>query len=143
MIRPPPRSTRTATLVPYTTLVRSGSCTIDDAAIDLTTACATLTGWDGLASPASVSYPLFAAWWKQIEEKPGIWKTPFDAATPVTTPRDLKLDDPAVLALLRRALGQAIIDLRHDAIDWTRPWGVSQYIETTRDRKSTRLNSSH
>src|SRR3546814_3648076 len=98
------------------------------------TACATLTGWDGLASPASVGYPLFAAWWKQIEEKPGIWKTPFDAATPVTTPRDLKLDDPAVLALLRRALGQAIIDLRHDAIDWTRPWGVSQYIETTRGR---------
>src|SRR3546814_9765986 len=99
----------------------SDVCSSDlDAAIDLTTACATLTGWDGLASPASVGYPLFAAWWKQIEEKPGIWKTPFDAATPVTTPRDLKLDDPAVLALLRRALGQAIIDLRHDAIDWTR-----------------------
>src|SRR3546814_13674515 len=93
MIRRPPRSTRTDTLFPYTTLFRS-----------------------------------------QIEEKPGIWKTPFDAATPVTTPRDLKLDDPAVLALLRRALGQAIIDLRHDAIDWTRPGGVSQYIETTRAR---------
>src|SRR3546814_7637593 len=45
-----------------------GSVTIDDAAIDLTTACATLTGWDGLASPARVGYPLFAAWWKQIEE---------------------------------------------------------------------------
>src|SRR3546814_10551142 len=64
----------------------SDVCSSDlDAAIDLTTACATLTGWDGLASPASVGYPLFAAWWKQIEEKPGIWKTPFDAATPVTT----------------------------------------------------------
>src|SRR3546814_11304102 len=69
-----------------------------------------------------------------MEENPGIGKTPSDAATPVATPRDLKLDDPAFLALLRRALGQAIIDLRHDAIDWTRPWGVSQYIETTRGR---------
>src|SRR3546814_10816195 len=86
-------------------------------------ACATLTGWDGLASPASVGYPLFAAWWKQIEEKPGIWKTPFDDATQATTPRDLKLDDHAVMALLRRALGKAIIDLRHAANDWSRPRG--------------------
>src|SRR3546814_12098612 len=38
-----------------------GSVTIDDAAIDLTTACATLTGWEGLASPPSAGYPLFAA----------------------------------------------------------------------------------
>src|SRR3546814_2947274 len=59
-----------------------GSVTIDDAAIDLTTACATLTGWDGLASPARseehtselqslmrISYAVFCLKKKQTKTK--------------------------------------------------------------------------
>lgn len=111
-----------------------GSVTIGGTPVDLAAACATLVAWDGLASPASVGYPLFAAWWKQIEEKPGIWAVLFDATAPVTTPRHLKLADPAVLASLRKALGQAMIDLRNDAIDWTRPWGALQYVDTKAGR---------
>ncbi|PQM28186.1 acylase [Sphingopyxis lindanitolerans] len=111
-----------------------GSVVVEGETIDLAAPCATLTAWDGTASPASIGYPLFAAWWNPLEGTPGLWTVPFDAHHPVTTPHGLKLDDPAIRTQLREGLGKAVVAQRKNGIDWTRPWGDIQYIDTRAGR---------
>jgi acyl-homoserine-lactone acylase len=111
-----------------------GSVAVEGETIDLAAPCATLTAWDGTTNPSSVGYPLFAAWWDRLEFAPGIWAMPFDPRDPVTTPHGLKIDDPAVHAQLREGLGQAVVAQRKAGIDWTRPWGEIQYVDTRAGR---------
>ncbi len=111
-----------------------GSVAVEGETIDLAAPCATLTAWDGTTDPASVGYPLFAAWWSPLEFQRDIWATPFDPQNPVTTPHSLKLGDPAIRMRLREALGKAVTTLRKDGIDWTRPWGEIQYVDTRAGR---------
>lgn len=111
-----------------------GTVTIEGETIDLAAPCATLTTWDGTTNPKSVGYSLFAAWWNPLERDPALWAVPFDPRNPVATPHSLKLDDPVIRARLREALGKAVVAQRKDGIDWTRPWGEIQYVETRAGR---------
>jgi acyl-homoserine-lactone acylase len=70
---------------------------------NLSAACAALAGWDlrvNLDSRGAHLFHLFA-------EAGGLqFRTPFDPSQPETTPRDLKTDDPRVLAALEKAVAQ-------------------------------------
>lgn len=78
----------------------------DDAGISA--ACDALSRWDGTANLASVGVPLWQEFWRGLA---GIdyWKTPFDVADPVNTPRDFDAQAPGVADALRRA-EQAVRD---------------------------------
>lgn len=111
-----------------------GSVSVEGETVALAPACAVLTAWDGTTGIASTGYPLFAAWWNRAQDIKGLWRVPFDPRDPVATPHGLKLDDPAIAAQLRQMLGEAVVAQRKDGIDWTRPWGEIQYVETRAGR---------
>lgn len=106
----------------------------DGVTVDVAEACAVLARWDGSAAPDAVGYPLFSAWWNRLEGKDSIWRVPFDVDEPVRTPTGVKVDDPSVIGEVRQALAHAVLELQKLGIDWTRPWGEIQYVETRRGR---------
>src|SRR3546814_14210668 len=122
MKRRPPRSTRTYTLVPYTTLLRSGPGTAATA--------------QPRRLPAAVGYPLqgnrrHGAWsWKGVGvARSGAGEAPWDARDDRTAAGAPALRDERPDRA--RAGGRGPADRRR---------GVRG---RHRDRKSTRLNSSH
>ena len=72
----------------------------DDAGISA--ACDALARWDRTANVDAVGFPLWQEFWRGLG---GIayWKTPFDVADPVNTPRDFDALAPGVADSLRRA----------------------------------------
>src|SRR3546814_13056490 len=99
MILRPPRSTRTDTLFPYTTLVRSGDAAVTANASDVT---------------------------QYVEP-------------------DMIAARTEKLTLLGKQLDQVVVGASHDVNVWQANIDAAQvsgYV-TWRDRKSTRLNSSH
>jgi len=78
-----------------------GTATLPDSAgvpVDVRPACAVLTGWDGRDTAGDHG----AVLWREFFDRaiaaagPDIWRTPFDPAQPLTTPRDLNTDQPQV-----------------------------------------------
>src|SRR3546814_10191749 len=115
MIRRPPRSTRTDTLFPYTTLFRSGVQRRD---IDLRHRHHRL---EGALCLAAVRIG------RQVEQAPR---------------RDLPEEAPAIIAPAAGILGAPVADDRVPvAVGFLLVFGDDH--EAYRDRKSTRLNSSH
>src|SRR3546814_6033839 len=126
MIRRPPRSTRTDTLFPYTTLFRSGSA--KDATIVFSGVPLALTGG------------VLALWLRDI---------PFSISTGVGF---IALSGVAVLnglvmiSFIRklRADGEPLHDaIVNGAMTRLRPVLMTALVASLGDRKSTRLNSSH
>ena len=89
-----------------------GSATTGDGAtVDLTAACARLASWDRSAnSDANMGYLYFAGMMGRVIGNDAVWAVPFDPADPLNTPRGLKHRDPAVAAVLRRALASSVHD---------------------------------
>src|SRR3546814_10059284 len=118
MIRRPPRSTRTDTLFPYTTLFRSGTYTWDPSASGA--ARFTAPGSASAASPPDASTasmtraPGGSSWTPGAMTAPATWTT--------TGPAGVVVDEVA---------GGAVTSTR------------GSVASTGGDRKSTRLNSSH
>lgn len=68
---------------------------------DTRTACKALQSWDRTASLDAIGLPAWREFWNNLSSgNASYWKTPFDVADPVNTPRDLDTSLPAV----RRAL---------------------------------------
>lgn len=78
----------------------------DDAGIRAS--CDALSRWDRTANLDAVGFPLWQEFWRGLS---GIayWKTPFDVADPVNTPRDFDAQAPGVADSLRLA-EQAVRD---------------------------------
>lgn len=70
-------------------------------------ACAALRGWDRHSNPESKGAHLFREFWRGAHRLPGLWRVPFDAADPVSTPRGLNFADASVRAGLWAALDKA------------------------------------
>lgn len=69
-------------------------------------ACLTLAGWDRRDNPQSRGAAFYREFWRRALKVPGLWRTAFDPARALETPRDLNLDDAAV----RDGIGRALID---------------------------------
>lgn len=94
--------------------------------VDLAKACAVLAAWDRRMDLASVGPQLFIEFWKDAENIPGVWTTPFDPKDPVNTPRGVKASDPTTATALRKALAEAVTRLEAAHIPIDRPWGEVQ-----------------
>lgn len=93
--------------------------------VDVSAACPALEAWDGTFRRDSRGALLFARFMLKAATVPGgIWRTPFDPADPLHTPRGLAVDDPQV----RRAFGEAAAELRTAGIPLDAPLGAHQYV---------------
>jgi acyl-homoserine-lactone acylase len=86
--------------------------------------CAALAGWDRRFESSSRGAALFRAFWAKAARIPGLWAVPFDAASPITTPRDLATDK--VGDKLLTVLGEAVTELDAANIALDAPWGEVQ-----------------
>lgn len=93
--------------------------------VDARPACAALTAWDGRYRVDSRGALLFTRFWTRLQGNGAPpWRTPFDPADPVHTPRDLDTADPAVPT----ALGDAVAELARLGIAPDAPLGEHQYV---------------
>jgi len=99
----------------------------------LADACTALAGWNRRFDNDSRGAYLFAAFWTRVESNPAIWRTKFDVADPVNTPRDLNTDG-AVGETLRTALKAAVERLRTEGIALDARWGDVQFAQRNQDR---------
>jgi acyl-homoserine-lactone acylase len=83
-------------------------------------ACDVLATWDGRSDTTSVGAHVFREFWKRTPASR--WQVPFDAAQPVTTPRDLDETNTDVVAAMKGALEY----LRDSGIPFDAPLGALQ-----------------
>ena len=99
--------------------------------VDLAPACAVLTSWDGRARTSSVGAVVFREFWRKAQSISGLFGTPFNAAAPVTTPRDPAVGNPTVAAALLKALADGVVALNAAGVPVNAKLGDAQYV--TRD----------
>ena len=99
--------------------------------VDLAPACGVLTSWDGRAKISSVGAVVFREFWRKAQSIAGLYGTPFNAATPVTTPRDPAVSNPTVAAAMLRALADGVVALNAAGVPVNTKLGDAQYV--TRD----------
>lgn len=92
-------------------------------------ACNVLSAWDGTHQVASVGGHVFYEMWRSLRSASNLWATPFDAADPVNTPRDLNVGDPEIVAAVEAALTVAVETLSDAGIELDAPWGEVQFDE--------------
>jgi len=93
--------------------------TLDDGrSVDLADACRRLAAWNRTANlDSNIGLVYFTGLMGRVLSNDAIWAVPFDPRDPVHTPRQLKVNDPQVAALLRRALAGAVQDARDAQLD--------------------------
>ncbi len=91
------------------------------AATGETRACAVLKAWDGRSRRSSRGTHIFEEFVARLPDQ-GVWLTPFSAADPVNTPRDLNFANPQVV----QAMSGAIDSLRARKIPFNATWGSLQ-----------------
>lgn len=96
-------------------------------------ACGVLAGWDRRFDNDSRGAFLFTAFWDKVRRRPGLWTTPFDAADPVNTPRDLDTQGEAGTELLA-ALVSAANEVEEAGIALDAPWGEVQVAPRNGER---------
>jgi acyl-homoserine-lactone acylase len=92
-----------------------------------TKACAVLRKWDGTSNIDSRGTHIFEEFVARLPTVPldlvdTVWLTPFSAADPLNTPRDLNTGNPLIV----KAMGDAIAYLRKQHIPFNATWGSLQ-----------------
>ncbi|MBM7058032.1 acylase [Streptomyces durocortorensis] len=98
----------------------------DGTPVDVSEACRVLRRWDRSVDSDSRGALLFDRFWRKASAVPAaeLWKTPFDPADPVRTPRDLDTAAPGV----GRALADAVAELRAADIALDARLGKHQFV---------------
>jgi acyl-homoserine-lactone acylase len=96
--------------------------------------CNILADWDRLYNLDSVGSHLFFEFFAKVYQFENLWAVPFDPEAPLVTPRDLNLDDPALVEMLRYSLGEVVDELLADDIPLEAAWGDLQYSERKGER---------
>jgi acyl-homoserine-lactone acylase len=95
----------------------------DGSQVDVRAACSVLDAWNGRADVNSRGEVLWQQAYGGLNYTPGWWRVPFDPAQPLTTPRDLNTDDPAV----RHALADAVEYFQAHNVPLGIPLGAVQH----------------
>jgi acyl-homoserine-lactone acylase len=92
---------------------------VDGAEVDVSASCAALAAWDRRADINSRGVHVWREFWRQAARIDGLYATPFDAADPVNTPRDLATGNAEVAQALLTALAnsQLMFESRGIALD--------------------------
>ncbi|MBV9446000.1 MAG: penicillin acylase family protein [Streptosporangiaceae bacterium] len=91
--------------------------------INVSAACSVLAAWNGRADVNSRGEVLWQEAYGQLNYTPDWWRVPFDPAQPLTTPRDLNTESPAVQA----ALADAVETFQADNVPLDIPLGAIQH----------------
>jgi acyl-homoserine-lactone acylase len=83
----------------------------DGRSIDIGPAYKILMRWNRRDDRDSKGAVLFREFWRKAKLIQHIWRTPFDAKAPTTTPRDLNTDNAKILEKLRVALAETVVQL--------------------------------
>lgn len=99
----------------------------DGKSVDVSAACDALARWDRTARAGSKGALLFDRFWRALlrtvpEQR--LWRVPFSAAAPVTTPNTLNTSDPG----FAKALADAVGELRAAGIAMDAPLGEHQFV---------------
>jgi len=89
---------------------------------DVSAACAVLAGWDTSNDLDSVGGHVWREFWRNAQGANGFYLTPFSAADPVNTPRDINAASPEA----QRALGDAVNEIDAAGIALDAPLGSIQ-----------------
>ena len=92
-------------------------------------ACTILADWDRSHRIDSVGGHIFTEVWRVMRETPDLFVTPFDAADPVNTSRNLDVDNPEVVDAVRNALQTGVETLAAAGIALDLAWGDVQFDE--------------
>jgi acyl-homoserine-lactone acylase len=95
--------------------------------VDIAPSCAALRGWNRRETIDARGAQLWREFWRQATRIPGLYRTPFDVADPVHTPRGLATEQPAVREGVRRALAVAQRRLEEFKVPLDAPLGEVQY----------------
>ena len=97
-------------------------------------ACNILAAWDRSHTVDSVGGHIFTEVWREMRDIPGLFATPFDAADPVNTPRDLNVEDATVVMAVQNALIAGVERLSVAGIPLDSKWGDVQFDEKNGER---------
>lgn len=97
-----------------------------------TEACAVLAAWDGRSDIDSVGTHIFQEFVTRAPTGAALWLTPFSAADPLNTPRDLNTINPEVVQAMR----DAIAALREAGVPFDARWGS---LQVAGDRGAPRI----
>ncbi len=95
--------------------------------VDVSAACGVLARWDRTMNTDSRGALLFDRFWRRMTStmpQTEVWRTPFDASAPVTTPNTLNTGHPA----FARSLADAVAELRAGGIALDAPLGEHQFV---------------
>ncbi|MDJ1132768.1 penicillin acylase family protein [Streptomyces iconiensis] len=96
--------------------------------VDVARACVVIAGWDRTMRTGSEGALLFDRFWGKLATTVPAdqrWRTPFDPAKPVTTPRDLNTGAPGFAT----ALADAVSELEKYGIPLDAPLSEHQFVE--------------
>lgn len=97
-------------------------------------ACTILGNWDRTHTIDSVGAHIFYELWLELRSTDDLWATPFDAADPVNTPRDLNIGNADVAQAVLDALTVSVETLSAAGIALDAPWGEVQFDEKNGER---------
>ncbi len=89
-------------------------------------ACALLRGWDRTSNAEARGAALFREFWREARNVPNVWRVPFDANLPATTPAGLRMDDAQVAPRVWAALTNAVRKFNTAGIAIDAPLGQVQ-----------------
>ncbi len=96
--------------------------------------CDILDNWDRRYNLDSVGSHIFFEFFAKVYQLDSLWAVPFNPDEPLTTPRDINVDDPALVETLLYSLGEVADELLADNIPLDAPWGQLQYLERNGER---------
>ena len=96
--------------------------------------CDILDNWDRRYNLDSVGSHLFFEFFAKVYQFDNLWAVPFNPDEPLLTPRDINVEDPALVESLLYSLGDVVDELVADNIPLDSPWGEIQYAERNGER---------
>lgn len=96
--------------------------------------CDILANWDRLYNLDSVGSHIFFEFFARVYQFDDLWAVPFNPDQPLLTPRDINVEDPALVERLRYSLGDVVDELLADDIPLDAAWGDIQYSERNGER---------
>jgi acyl-homoserine-lactone acylase len=96
--------------------------------------CDILANWDRRYNLDSVGSHVFFEFFAKVYQFDNLWAVPFNPDEPLLTPRDINVEDPALLETLKYSLGDVVDELTADNIPLDAAWGEIQYSERKGDR---------